>query len=328
MENIKPKISIVIPAKNAAKTIAKCLSSLKALDYPSYEIIIIDDGSTDATEEIVKSFSGVTLLKSGGAGPSKARNIGIDKATGEYIAFTDSDCVVDKQWLSELLKGFTLAPVPLPLAPVVAVGGDQQSPSDDSEFGRKVHGFLKLIGFTADYVKGDGKKIIATPHNPSCNVMYRAGVLKSSGGFLEGLWPGEDLELDYRLHKQGFTFLYNPGAVVFHYRPGTMELFKKMMFNYGRVQAVLMRKYGPFRFIHYVPFILLSSAMALVLTPVVLSIPFCAALFVLVWFYLVVKSKKISTGFSSLHMLAVMLVYWNTGFLKGLADKNALKAKS
>jgi glycosyltransferase involved in cell wall biosynthesis len=320
LENIKPKISIIVPAKNAVLTLAKCIGSLKALDYQDFEIIIVDDGSTDTTRDIIKGFSGVTLITTGGVGPSKARNLGIEKATGEYIAFTDADCVVEKNWLSELLNGFTLTPIPYSLSSVVAVGGDQKSPDDDSAFGKTVHGFLKAIGFVADYVKSGGGMPVETKHNPSCNVMYKTEVLKQSGGFLENLWPGEDLELDYRLKKKGCTFLYNPGAVVYHYRTSDMKGFKRMMFSYGRVQALLARMYGPFRFIHFVPVFVLTAIVLSLTLPLIVLVLSAAFLFI-GWSYMAMKSKSIKVGFIYLRLLIVTLVYWNLGFARGLTAK-------
>jgi len=83
-----------------------------------------------------------------------------------------------------------------------------------------------------------------TIHNPSCNSIYRTEVLKKINGFLPGLWPGEDIELDYRIRKSGGRIVCNSRAEVRHYRPKNLLVFCKMMFRYGRAQGVLVRRYG------------------------------------------------------------------------------------
>ena len=107
----KPDISVIIPAYNEEDTIGECLMSLEDLDYPSekLEIILINDGSGDNTKNVMSNYDqklNPVLLETDGVGPSKARNIGLDYAKGEYVAFIDADCAVDREWLNELLKGF------------------------------------------------------------------------------------------------------------------------------------------------------------------------------------------------------------------------------
>ncbi len=242
-QSIAPKISIVIPVHNCKATIAKCLDSLSRLDHPSFEVTIVDDGSTDSTPEICESFAGVNVIRLEKGGPSRARNRGIKSARGEFVAFTDGDCLVDKRWLQELEKGFT--------GPLIAgVGGDQKSPEDDTEVGKRIQRFLKTIGFVTGYIKTDAA-MKETEHNPSCNSMYRKGVLKQVGCFDEALWPGEDVELDLKITTLGQSLIYNPRAVVFHYRPKNYADFSRMMLRYGACQWYLVRKYGFFRRIQY-----------------------------------------------------------------------------
>src|SRR5271157_724735 len=99
-------VSIIVAAKNAEKTIFKCVSSLLAVDYPEKEIIVVDDGSKDSSGIILEKFKNqkIKIIKTEGIGPSAARNMAIGKSSGDYIAFTDSDCIVDKDFITELLK--------------------------------------------------------------------------------------------------------------------------------------------------------------------------------------------------------------------------------
>lgn len=161
-----PFVSIIVPAYNCRSTIEKCVESLKALDYPNYEILIMDDGSTDGTGKYLDTVEGIRVMHLENGGPGRARNIGLTHARGEYVAFTDADCVVDPGWLRALMQGFQKDEV-------VGVGGDQQSPADETLFGKRVNGFLKTIGFVGSYVKRPGTSYRRVAHNPTCNVAYK-----------------------------------------------------------------------------------------------------------------------------------------------------------
>ena len=105
--------SIIIPAFNVEKTITDCLNSLLELDYNKgcYEIIVINDGSTDKTELVLKSFSKkykqVRSYTKKNGGKGSAINFGLEKVKFQYVAITDSDCVADKNWLKNISEGFT-----------------------------------------------------------------------------------------------------------------------------------------------------------------------------------------------------------------------------
>lgn len=306
-------ISIVIPAFNCENTLKKCLDSLLGLTWPNVEIIIINDGSTDRTPEILSKFSGITIINTRNRGPSNARNSGIKKAKGEYIAFTDSDCIVKPDWLDELYRGFTEEKV-------AGVGGDQQSPADESHFGKTIQDFMKTVGFFTDYLK-NRRKLIKTNHNPTCNVLYRKSILLEIGGFDEKLWPGEDVDIDLKILRKGYSLFYNPKAVVYHYRPQNLKAFSRMMERYGWAQAYLVKKYGPFRKIHYEPFVLLGFLAFLVIlgifNPHIVTIIIPAGI-ILVQIAFTLKTKSLKNGFRFMALFIILMVNWNFGFLKGI----------
>src|SRR5690606_17299195 len=106
--NNQPLVSLVIPAYNAAAYIQRCLDSALHQDYPNIEIIVIDDGSTDSTSEILKGYGsqpGLVVTRMDNAGPSAARNAGIDRAKGEFLCFLDADDFVSPNYVSMLMKG-------------------------------------------------------------------------------------------------------------------------------------------------------------------------------------------------------------------------------
>src|SRR5262249_30750927 len=100
-----PRISIVVCTRNGGQTIARGLEEISRLDYPDYEVIVVDDGSTDRTAELAARFD-VRLIRTENRGLSCARNTGIEAATGDIVAFTDDDAWPDPDWLRYLANAF------------------------------------------------------------------------------------------------------------------------------------------------------------------------------------------------------------------------------
>ncbi|NJL29317.1 MAG: glycosyltransferase, partial [Thermoanaerobaculia bacterium] len=243
----RPLVSVVIAAYNAETTLARCIDSILDQTYAPLELIVVDDGSTDGTAEVLArhphsgSFEVVRLAN---GGPSRARNQGVEHASGQILAFFDSDCHLDARCIEELVLG-------LDAAEVASVGGSQSPPADQGELGNAVQRYFEAVGFMTGYVQGEGTgAIVTTAHNPSCNVLYRREVFEQLGGFDEGLWPGEDVDLDYRATRAGWRHRFNPRAVIYHYRPASPASLRRMFFSYGRAQMLLVRRYGPFRKLH------------------------------------------------------------------------------
>jgi GT2 family glycosyltransferase len=299
----EPFISVIIPAKNAEKTIARCLISVLGLDYADYEVIVVDDGSQDQTAQILQNFA--QRLKiisfSQSVGPAKARNEAAKQAKGGFIAFTDADCLTASDWLRELLKGFQDDNI-------AGTGGMQKVPDDETAFGRRAAKLMQQVGFLTDYLRPGQQANISVNHNPSCNVMYKRDIFLKEGGFLEGLWPGEDVELDYRLRKSGYELIFNPRAIVYHYRPEDLKSFLKMMFRYGWAQGFLIRKRGILRKIHIV------SALGLFFLALFLGLAFYYPLYagivlvsaLVIWLIFLGPDLVLSSG----------LLFWFMGFCK------------
>lgn len=307
-----PRMSVVVPVYNCGETIRRCLDALGRLDHPSYEVIIVDDGSTDETASVAESYEWVTMIRLDRGGPSRARNAGVAAAQSEFVAFTDGDCVVDPRWLRELERGFADAKV-------AGVGGDQRSPDDETAWGRVVQQFFRAVGFMTGYITTSGRPG-DTDHNPSCCSAYRTAVFNEVGGFDESLWPGEDVDLDYRIRRRGYRLLFNPAAVVGHYRPNTLGGLARMMKRYGACQWPLIRRYGLFRNLHYEPIAVVAGSALFggllwhqpLLWPLVL-LPFLG---MFLWF--LGRANSIVNAFRFSYLLCITLVAWNWGFFAAM----------
>lgn len=311
MNSPEPRISVIVAVYNCQNTISKCLESLCALDHPSYEVVVADDGSTDRTVELCAAFKEVRVIRLDRGGPSRARNVAVRSARGTIVAFTDGDCIVDGRWLKELEKGF--------VGPdVVGVGGDQISPADESELGKRIQEFLKISGFVTSYVKTDAV-FRETNHNASCNSAYRKSVFEEIGGFDEAQFPGEDLELDLKLRRRGYRLIYNPAAIVGHYRPGTYREFSRMMRRYGAGEWHLVRKHGFFRIPDFEPFA--AAAGLVIVLALFLLHPDAWFLVLLPWpiigFWFFLKTGNIGRAFQFIVLFLIILANWNWGFFTG-----------
>ncbi|HOU36283.1 MAG TPA: glycosyltransferase [Candidatus Omnitrophota bacterium] len=299
----KPLISVVICAHNAEKTLRQCIDSCLAQDRRDFEVIVVDDGSTDRTAEIARSYAPrVNVISGERRGPSRARNEGIARSSGAFIAFTDSDCIVAKDWLSRLVECFDSDDI-------MSAGGRQLSPADETAYGRRVQEFLAQAGFLSDYAR-QAKGVRLVTHNPTCNVMYRAELFKQMPGFLPGLWPGEDVEFDYRVRKRGGRIVYTSKAVVFHYRPGDQAGFMRMMERYGWAQGVLVRLHGFFRPVQYAPLALILLLCIALRFPAVIP---AAALALFIYM------AACRWSASSILLFFPAAFFWLAGYLKGIS---------
>jgi len=310
MSRQHPEFSIIVPVFNCEETMDACLESLLNQDYPSYEIIIIDDGSTDETAQICQSKEGIQIIQVSNGGPSKARNIGVKKAKGEFVAFTDGDCIVHQQWLTELRKGFLRAEI-------ASVGGNQISPETESSYGQNVQETFAILGFATSYMK-TRPNMAKIQHNPSCNSAYRKTLFETIGGFEESLWPGEDMDLDFRLTQQGYILMRNPKAIVKHFRPQSHTELGNMMQRYGASTNLLLRKYGFFRSLHFIPFLLLTAIVAVLSVAIYSpSLLFFLPLALLAFLLIFLIIKGFSQKSLTILFLSLLIVFhWHLGFFR------------
>ncbi|HEX4646191.1 MAG TPA: glycosyltransferase, partial [Verrucomicrobiae bacterium] len=224
------KVSVVVASYNGARTLDACLASLGKLNYPDYEVILVDDGSTDNTPEIAQRFPGVKTIRQTNQGLSVARNVGIAAGAGEVIAFTDSDCRADEDWLyylvSDLLNGnFT------------GIGGHNFLPPEDSFVAAAV---LVSPGGPAHVMLTDRE----AEHIPGCNMAFYKWALEEIGGFDPVFRKaGDDVDVCWRLRELGCHIGFSAAGFVWHYRRSTVKAYLKQQEGYGEAEALLARKH-------------------------------------------------------------------------------------
>jgi mycofactocin glycosyltransferase len=227
-----PRVSIVIPVMDREEELRECLTSLCRIDYPEdlLEVIVVDDGSSDGSAEVASAF-GATVLSSGGRGrgPAAARNRGAEAATGEILAFIDSDCTASIPWLKELVGAFADPQV-------AAVGGLVDGMYRTSALDRyeAVMSSLSLGKHERSGQGGDD-----TFYLPSCNLLVRRDAFARVGGFRVAMHVGEDVDLTWRLRDGGFRIIYRPQGRVLHAHRSYLPAFLKRRFEYGTSEGLL-----------------------------------------------------------------------------------------
>jgi mycofactocin system glycosyltransferase len=233
---VEPSVSIIIPVYNRAGEIGSCLEALLALHYPAdrREIIVVDDGSTDGTAAEVGRYPVRVISQPQNRGQSAARNAGVRAARGEIIAFIDSDCIADPDWLQELVPYFQDARVAL-------VGGYVDSFFRESRLDRyeEVQSPLNMGKATAF-----GSAATSDFYVPTCNVLIRKNAYLQVGGLDEDLRLGEDVDLCWRLKERGCRLLYVPKGKVRHKHRNRLWEILRRRFDYGTSEGFLFSRHG------------------------------------------------------------------------------------
>jgi O-antigen biosynthesis protein len=225
-----PKVSVIVCSYNGGKTLDRCLASLRQVEYPDYEVILVDDGSTDNTREIAAKHPWVRAIHQENKGLSAARNIGAEAATGEIIAYTDSDCMADPEWLY-FLVGTLLG------GEYAGVGGPNISPPAEN-----------WVQACVAAAPGGPSHVLLTDviaeHIPGCNMAFYKWAFDKIGGFdTEYRKAGDDVDFCWRLQQEGQIIAFSPAAIVWHYRRFTLSAFRKQQEGYGEAESLLRFKH-------------------------------------------------------------------------------------
>lgn len=239
------KISVIISTCNRANYLKDCLDSLEkqSMNNDLFEVIVVNDGSTDSTGQFLQEFQNNTRINFSfitheNHGVSYSRNVGFESAKGEFIAFTDDDCIVPENWLMQMYNGLISAP-----GHVVGVGGPLEC------FTSHPDTFIsRFISYVDDFnfIPVLGKILIrhvhvsklmgneAIPYLRTSNAMFRKRCLQEVGGFDPNFRRpgGEDPDLCYRLLNMHYGFIFDRDIVVLHHSRDSMRSYFKTLKNY------------------------------------------------------------------------------------------------
>lgn len=228
-------VSVVVPVLNRAEDIAPCIEALLEQDYPNYEIIIVDNGSSDGTADVIARYP-VTLINEPRRNPYIARNRGIEAASGDIVAFTDSDCVPQAQWLSRLVDAYDEG--------IGGVGGSLLA-LQPSNLVEEFLSLGKLQIFNTrkrSEVRRDPKRFLSGSIG-SANVSYRRSILLDVGGFDEDYARNcGTYDLCWRVQASGQRVLFEPGAEVHHHMRASVSDMWTQFYSLGVGEVHLLSK--------------------------------------------------------------------------------------
>ncbi len=234
-EGFEPSVSVVVAVYNRAGEIGSCIESLMNLIYPrlKYEVIVVDDASDDDTSSVVSRY-GVKLIRlERNQGQSAARNVGVTEARGEIIAFIDSDCIAEPEWLRELVPYFQDSRNAL-------VGG-YVAPYYRNSVLDRYEEVKSPLNMGKDMLIGTGEE--SDFYVPTCNMLVRRDVFLRVRGFNESLRVGEDVDFCWKLKENGCRLIYAPYGTVRHKHRGRFGEAFKRRFDYGTSEPVLYSRH-------------------------------------------------------------------------------------
>ncbi|MGH8100616.1 MAG: glycosyltransferase, partial [Chthoniobacterales bacterium] len=225
-----PSVSIIVCSYNGAKTLAACLQSFGRLNYPDYEVILVDDGSTDDTAYVAGQFPTVRYIRQNNHGLSHARNTGAAAAKGEVLVYTDSDCMADADWLYYLIGT-------LVSSDYAGVGGPNVPPPAKN-----------WVQACVAAAPGGPSHVLLTDtvaeHIPGCNMAFYRWAFDNVGGFdAEYRKAGDDVDFCWRIQQAGGVIAFSPAAMVWHHRRFTLRAFIKQQQGYGEAESLLRFKH-------------------------------------------------------------------------------------
>ena len=233
-------ISVIVPFLNASRTLPYCLDGLAAQNYRTFEIVFVDNGSTDESAAQIRKFQSdhpalkVALMEESRRSAAAARNTGARAAQGEWIAFTDADCVPDAYWLADLAAAAGRHPQAAAFAGTII-------PAPSAEL---IPSFLGLFTLPAIHREQVYERYtLVSGGFPTANFMVRKPVFEQAGGFDPDIEIyGEDHDLCLRLYQTGGRIQSLTSASVRHIHRNSLEGLVKQSFGFGRSHALMLKK--------------------------------------------------------------------------------------
>jgi len=311
-----PKYSVIIPVYNRPQEVAELLESLCLQTHKNFEVILVEDGSSIASQHVYETYASKLQIKyffKQNSGPGPSRNFGFEKAAGEYFVLFDSDCVVPSHYFAAVEKFLVTQSVD-------AWGGPDRGREDFSLL-QQAMGFTMASFWTTGGIRG-GKKTNFQPR--SFNMGIHRKVFEQTRGFSFDRFA-EDIELSIRIRKLGFITALIPDAFVFHKRRTTLKQFFNQVSNFGKGRILVGRKHaGEVEVTHWFPAFFLLGLVTLpfsvFINPVLFFVGAACYIiyFLMIGFDAFIVTKSISVSLLTIPSAFVQLIGYGYGFLKEL----------
>lgn len=307
-------LSIIVPVYNRPEEIQELLESLVKQDFKeSYEIVIVEDGSTKSSEEVVKNFQDrlqISYSFKENTGPGDSRNYGMQSAKGNYYIILDSDCILPKQYLSEVKKELQ--------TDFVHCFGGPDAAHESFTTVQKAINYVMTSFFTTGGIRG-GDKSVGKFQPRSFNMGISKEAFDKTGGFGQ-IHPGEDPDLTFRIWKVGYTTRLFPKAFVYHKRRIDWNKFYIQVNKFGMVRPILNKWHkGTAKLTYWFPtlFILgLLASILMALGGIILPLAIVIAYFLLLFLDASIKNKSVKVALLAIFAALTQFTGYGIGFLK------------
>ena len=316
-----PQFSIIIPVYNRPQEVDELLDSLSQQTYGNFEIIIVEDGSTQDCEQVVNKYQDRLTIQyffKANSGPGDSRNFGMSKAHGEYYIFFDSDCLIPAQYLQQVK-------VALESRHLEAYGGPDRAHPDFTATQKAIN-YAMTSMLTTGGIRG-GRRQLDTFQPRSFNMGVHHKVYKQVGGF-SNLHPGEDPDWSYRIQDAGFNTGLIPEAFVYHKRRIDFQKFRTQVYKFGLARTILMKSHPQSRKLVYaLPTLGLILGLALFIGGFYrgyLWWPLAIAL-MLILIDALYATKSLPIALKGIFATAVQVAGYGWGYLTGIWKLHILK---
>lgn len=317
--------SIIIPVYNRPDEIKELLESLLVSNYDKeYEIVIVEDGSTVTCSNEIENFKdklNISYYFKENSGPGDSRNFGMKKSKGDYFIIFDSDCIIPKEYLTEVENELT--------ANYVDCFGGSDAALDSFSAIQKAINFAMTSFLTTGGIRGGSEKL--NKFQPrSFNMGISKKAFEDSKGF-GNIHPGEDPDLSIRLWKLGYETRLFPKAIVYHKRRIDWDKFSVQVNKFGKARPILNSWYPEYsKLTYYFPslFVIgLSISIFLFLFRIEFPILCYLFYFVLIFIFSSIQNKSFKIGFLSVIAVSKQFFGYGRGFLESYVKVILLKQK-
>ncbi|WP_171659658.1 glycosyltransferase [Flagellimonas amphidinii] len=307
-------LSIVVPVYNRPEEIRELLQSLLVQDFDlPYEVVIVEDGSSESSETIVQQFEDklqISYYFKENSGPGDSRNYGMQKAQGNYFIILDSDCILPKQYLSEVQKELEKA--------FVHCFGGPDAADESFTIVQKAINYVMTSFLTTGGIRGK-EKSVGKFQPRSFNMGISKEAFEKAGGFGR-IHPGEDPDLTFRIWKAGYNSRLFPKAYVYHKRRIDWNKFYIQVNKFGSVRPILNKWHpGTAKLTYWFPtFFMLGLLVSIVLALFGMLWPLAlyALYFIVLFLDALVKNKSLKVAFYAIFAALTQFTGYGIGFLK------------
>lgn len=310
---MKVSFSIIVPVYNRPQEVKELLESLATQDFDGdFEIVVVEDGSSDSSEEIVKQYQQlhISYYYKENTGPGDSRNFGMRHAHGNYFIILDSDCILPKQYLVEVSKELR--------NDYVHCFGGPDAADESFTTVQKAVNYVMTSFFTTGGIRGKATSV-GKFQPRSFNMGISKEAFQKAGGFGR-IHPGEDPDLTFRIWKAGFETRLFPKAFVYHKRRINWNKFYTQVNKFGKVRPILNKWHpGTARLTYWFPSLFmigLGASIVMVFFGMLLPLVLFSIYFLVLFFDALLKNKDLKVAFLAIFAALTQFTGYGIGFLK------------